>query len=79
MSARETLLYWFWWADYMMQNAGDLANAVVLEKDFQQEILSHAKELGLSYTEETFSLPRHELEQQYFNRFDAVCDEIREA
>lgn len=79
LSPRETILYWFWWADYLMRNAGDFANAVALEKDFQREIVSGAKELGLRHTEETFSLPRPELERQYFDRFDAVCDEIREA
>ena len=79
LSSRESLLYWFWWADYMMRNAGDFANAVALEKDFQREIVSHAKELGFTYTEQTFSLSRSELERQYFDRFDAVCGEIREA
>ena len=77
LSPKDRLVYWFWWADYMMRNAGDFANAVVLERDFQLEIASHAKELGLSYTKETFSLPRAELEKQYFDRFDAVCGEIR--
>ncbi|HEY8669149.1 MAG TPA: hypothetical protein VIL86_21040 [Tepidisphaeraceae bacterium] len=79
LSAIETLLYWLWWADYMMRNAGDFANAVDLEKDFQREIVSRAKELGFGYTEETFSLPRSELEKKYFDRFEAVCAEIREA
>jgi hypothetical protein len=79
LSAKESLLYWFWWADYMMRNAGDFANAVALERDFQREIVSHARGLGFRYTEETFSLPRAELEKQYFDRFEAVCDEIREA
>lgn len=79
LSARDSLLYWFWWGDYMMRNAGDFGNAVALEKDFQREIVSHARELGLSYTEETLSLPLSELEKQYFDRFEAVCDEIREA
>jgi len=77
LSATETLLYWLWWADYMMRNAGDFANAVALKEDFQREIVSRAKELGFGYTDETFSLPRHELERHYFERFDAVCEEIR--
>src|SRR6478672_6992005 len=77
LSSRENLIYWLWWADYMMRNAGDFANAVALEKDFQQEIVSRAKELGLGYTAETFSLPRDELQSQYFDRFEAVCEEIK--
>jgi hypothetical protein len=79
LSSTEALLYWLWKADYMMRNAGDFANAVVLEKNFQREIVLHAKELGFAYTQATFSLPRHELEAQYFDRFEAVCDEIRGA
>jgi hypothetical protein len=79
LSARETLVYWLWWADYMMRNAGDFANAVALEKDFQQEILVRAKELRLAYTTETFALSRDELQSQYFERFEAVCDEIKGA
>jgi hypothetical protein len=79
LSSRENLIYWLWWTDYMMRNAGDFANAVDLEKDFQREIASRARELGLSYTEATFSLPRDELQSQYFDRFEAICDEIKGA
>jgi hypothetical protein len=79
LTQREMLLYWLWWADYMMRNAGDFANAVALKKDFQQEIVLRAKELELGYTEATFSLTRGELEKLYFDRFEAVCDEIRGA
>jgi hypothetical protein len=76
LTPRQEMLYWLWWADYMMRNAGDFANAVGDKKHFQDQIVSRAKELGLSYTEETFSLPQHELQKQYFDRFEAVCDEI---
>lgn len=79
LSPRETLIYWLWWADYMMRNAGDFANAVALEKDFQSEILFRAKDLGLRFTAETFSLSRDELQSQYFDRFESVCDEIKGA
>jgi hypothetical protein len=76
LTPRQEILYWLWWADYMMRNAGDFANAVGDKSDFQQKIVSRAKELGLSYTEATFSLPRDQLQKQYFGRFEAVCDEI---
>lgn len=79
LSSRETLIYWLWWADYMMRNAGDFGNAVDLEQDFQKEILLSAKELGLSYTVETLSLTRDELQSQYFERFESVCIEIKGA
>ena len=77
LTPREELLYWLWWADYMMRNAGDFANAVGKLRDFQQEIVSRAKKLGLNYTEAMFSLPRDQLQKQYFGRFEAVCDEIK--
>jgi hypothetical protein len=79
LSPKERLLYWLWWADYMMRNAGDFANTEALESDFQLEIVSHARRLGLRHTDETFSLPRAELEERYFDRFDAVCREVRNA
>ena len=79
MSPRECLIYWLWWADYMMQNAGDFANAVALDHDFQQEIVLNADRLGLTFTKETFSLSRADLQDQYFDRFDRVCDEVRNA
>ena len=79
LSAKEQLVYWLWWADYMLRNAGDFANAVELKRDFQQEVVTLANQLRLAFTEETFALPRVALEQQYFDRFDRVCDEIRNA
>lgn len=77
LSNREALIYWLWWADYMMRNAGNFENAEASEKDFQQEIVARAKLLGLRYTLETFALPRSELQRQYFDRFEAVCEEIK--
>ena len=77
LSDRERLLYWLWWVDYMMRSAGDFENAVCLKKDFQEEIVTHAARLGCRYTQETFALPRATLQKEYFDRFDAVCDEIR--
>jgi len=79
LSPREQLLYWLWWADYMMRNAGDFANAEALDRDFQEEAAVLAEQLGFGFTYETFSLPRRDLQKEYFDRFDRVCDEIRNA
>lgn len=77
LSPKDWLIYWLWWSDYMMRNAGDFANAALLKKDFQHAVTTLAHALGLPYTAETFSLPRAELQRQYFGRFERVCDEIR--
>lgn len=79
MSPTECLIYWLWWADYMMRNAGDFANAEDLAYDFQQEIVRNAQRLDLPFTKETFSLLRADLQNQYFDRFDRVCEEVRNA
>ena len=73
----ERLIYWFWWADYMIRGAGDFENAVALEKDFQEQICIEAQNLGFEYTLQTFRLCRQELIDQYYDRFDRVCNEIR--
>jgi hypothetical protein len=75
----ERLVYCLWAADYMMRNAGDFANAVDLYREFQSDAKHLAQALGLRTTCEAFSLSRTELEQQYFERFEAVCDEIQAA
>jgi len=75
----ERLLYCLWVADYMMRNAGDFANAPVMYPDFQKDAVQFAQILGLPLTQEMFSLSPHELEQAYFDRFEAVCEEIKHA
>ncbi len=76
---KDQLIYWLWWADYMMRNAGDFSNAEALDHDFQREISVNAEQLGLTFTQETFSLPRADLQDQYFDRFDRICNEVRNA
>ena len=79
LSLKERLLYWLWWADYMMRNAGDFENAGALDRNFQSEAAVLARQLGLRFTEETFSQSRADLERRYFDLFDRLCDEIRGA
>jgi hypothetical protein len=75
----EQLVYCLWVADYMMCNAGDFANAEDMYPDFQSDAVRLAHRLGLNATREAFSLPQEKLQQEYFSRFDQVCDELKQA
>ena len=79
LSPEERLIYCLWIADYAMRNAGDLDTARDLYADFQQEASHLAKELSLAFTRESFSLPKELLQEQYFDRFDRICNEIKNA
>ena len=75
----ERLLHCLWTADYMIRNAGDFANAKDMYPDFQSDAAAFAKQLSLPLTYEAFSLPRKRLQKQYYDRFEAMCSEIRNA
>lgn len=79
LDAWEQLVYCLWVADYMMCNAGDFANAEDMYPTFQRDAANLAQRLGLNATHEAFSLPQQELEKQYFDRFDQICEEIKNA
>src|SRR5438034_9972597 len=79
LSAWERLVHCIWVADYMMRNAGDFANAEDMYPDFQADARRFAKELSLPATCEAFSLSQHKLQREYFQRFEAICDEVRKA
>ena len=77
LSEWDQLVYCLWVVDYMMRNAGDLANAADMYPTVQSDGRELARRLGLSGVSNLFGLPRHEFEQQYFSRFKQVCEEIR--
>jgi hypothetical protein len=77
LSPLEKLIYCLWVADYGMCNAGNLDTARDLYADFQTQAVRLSKELGLRNTHEAFSLSSEELQQQYFQRLDGICREIR--
>ena len=77
LSPSEKLIYCLWVADYGMRNAGDLDTAHDLYADFQTEGARLAQELCLQATREAFMLSKEDLQRQYFDRFDAICHEIR--
>src|SRR5215475_15021264 len=73
----EKLMYCLWVADYGMRNAGDLETAKDVYPLFQEEAARMAKSLSLKFTYESFALKGEVLEQQYFDRFERICDEIK--
>jgi len=77
VSPLEMLIYCLWVADYGMRNAGDLETARDLYADFQKEAASLSRNLNLHATHRAFALPEAELEDQYFELFDEICDEIQ--
>ena len=60
-----------------MRNAGDLAVSHDVYGDFQTEAVRLAQALRLPATREAFALQTADLQRQYFERFEKICDEIR--
>jgi hypothetical protein len=77
LSPLEKLIYCLWVADYGMRNGGDFETSDDLYADFQREGARLAQLLNLQVTSEAFKLAKEDLQREYFNRFDAICDEIR--
>jgi hypothetical protein len=79
LNSWERLAYCVYITDYMMRNAGDFANAAVMYPDFQKDGKRFAKELSLPATSEAFSLSERKLQREYFDRFEAICNELKKA
>jgi hypothetical protein len=79
LSLIERLVYCVWVADYGMRNAGDLETAHDLYPNFQREAAYLAGEVGLGFTRESFLSPTTVIQDEYFERFDRICDEIKNA
>jgi hypothetical protein len=79
LSPWEMLVYCLWVADYGMRNAGDLDTAADVYPDFHLNAERMANALSLRLTQQAFSLSRSELEREYFDRFESICNEIRAA
>jgi hypothetical protein len=75
----EKLIYCVWVADYGMRNAGDLDAAHDVYANFQLEAAHLANDLSLKATRDAFELPTDDLQRQYFERFDDICDELKNA
>ena len=79
LSRRDRLIYCLWVADYGMRNAGDLSQAHFLHPTWQQDAVQMASDLSLEFTRDSFSLPKAVLQQRYFERFERICTEVRQA
>ena len=79
LSPWETLVYCLWVADYGMRNAGDLDAAADVYAEFHSNARRIAVALSLRLTHEAFSLLQSDFEREYFDRFETICDEIRDA
>lgn len=75
----ERLVYCLWVADYGMRNAGDLDTAADVYDEFHSEARRLSTELSLPLTQAAFSLSKGKLEREYFNRFELICEEIKQA
>jgi hypothetical protein len=75
----ENLVYCLWVADYRMRNAGDLDTAADVYAEFHTEGFRVAAALSLPLTREAFALPKRDLEDQYFDRFESICNELKQA
>jgi hypothetical protein len=79
LSPWEKLVYCLWVADYGMRNAGDLDTAAEVYPQFHLDAKRMAEALSLPISHEAFSLSQGDLEREYFDRFEAICIEIRAA
>lgn len=79
LSPWEMLVYCFWVADYGMRNAGDLDTAADVYPEFHWHARRIAAALSLQLTYEAFSLSQTDLEREYFDRFEAICNENKDA
>jgi len=75
----ETLVYALWVADYAMRNGAARKDANALLMDFQTVALRAAEKLSLPLTRDLFSMELAAFAHAYLDRFDSVCDEIRNA
>lgn len=78
LSDWERLVYCLWFTDYMMRNAGDFGNADMYPT-FQTDAVQIATRHGLVATRETFALSKRKLQKEYFDRFERMVDEIKNA
>jgi exoribonuclease R len=79
LTLSETLVYCLWVADYGMRNAGDLDAAADVYAEFHSNARRIAEVLSIRLTHDAFTLPQSDLEREYFDRFESICNEIRAA
>ncbi len=75
----ERVVYCLWFTDSAMRYGDDLTDVEILYPRFQDDARYYAGRLSLPLTHEAFSLPRARLQEEYFKRFEAMCEEVRRA
>ncbi len=76
-TARDSLIYCLWVADYGMRNAGDLKTAADVHPAFMADGLAAARSIGLPQATAAFALPVADLERRWFDLFDSLVAEVR--
>ena len=79
LSPIEHLIRCWWIADYGMRNGGDLETALDVDSKFLSQGLRQASNLALPLTKGAFEGGKDGLELTFFDRFEEVCRELREA
>jgi hypothetical protein len=77
MDSYPKLVYALWVADYGMRNAGDLETSLDIFSGLLELGKSAAISLGLPKAKSLFALSQQRFEQEYFEYFEQVCDELR--
>ncbi len=79
LSDWEQLVYCLWVVDYSIRNAGDLETAADMFPNFRRDGLQLANTLNLQEFFALLSLDDEQFLNQYYPRFDAVCNELQAA
>jgi hypothetical protein len=79
LSNWERLVYCLWVADYGIRNAGDFDAARQVEPTFESMGLRLAHLLQLPLASALFALSESKWLDEYDERFDLVCEELKSA
>jgi hypothetical protein len=56
-----------------------LETAAAVYSGFQTDALQIAQQLSVEVTHSAFTLSKADLQQEHFDRFESICDEIKRA
>lgn len=75
----EHLVYNVWYTDFMLKTIGRIDEKPSAHPRFRDEAIAISSKLKLTVTADTFRLSIGQLNSEFNERFDAVCDELRYA
>lgn len=79
LSEWERLVYSVWYTDFMLRIVGGIDETRAAHRVLIDEAFTLASRLRLAVTAKTFRLSVAELNNEFNMRFEAVCDELRDA